>query len=339
MKSSSIIKDLSNSCVDDAGRAYGYFFFDSRDSQKGLQRHEHLIRSLIWQFSQQYDAFPKALIDLYNQCRSGGQQPSTESLQNTLLLILDGFRHAFLVVDALDECTEQSKLLKWINEIARWKGGKLHLLATSRHERDIEKGLQSLRPILISLEGASVDLDIEAYLDQMLRDDLNQMEWSWDEEICAQVKTSLSQGAQGMYGFCASTPFMAYPSPRFRWVALQLDELRRCRSRYQIEKQLVCLPKDLYESYDRIVQRIDERDCKDARKVFHWLAFSTRPLELVELAEVVTVDFESQDEPSFDRKRRYYDPKAILSVCSGFVSVMQGTVNVITQGGRFALTE
>jgi hypothetical protein len=93
----------------------------------------------------------------------------------------------------------------------------------------------------------------------------------------------------------------------------------------------------LYESYDRIVRRIDERDRKDAQKIFHWLAFSIRPLELAELAEVVTVDFES--EPSFDRKRRYYDPKAILSVCSGFVSITKGTVDVMSQGGDFALTE
>jgi hypothetical protein len=272
------------------------------------------------------------LIDLYNHCGSGVQQPSTESLQNTLLLILDGFRHAYVVVDALDECTERRKLLKWINEIARRKGGNLHLLATSRQERDIEKGLQSLGPILISLEGASVDLDIETYLDQMLRDDQNQMEWNWDEEISAQVKTSLSQGAQGMYGLVYPFRSRLIPPSRFRWVALQLDELRRCRSGYQVEKQLACLPKDLYESYDRIVRRIDERDRKDARKIFHWLAFSIRPLELVELAEVVTVDFESQDEPSFDRKRRYYDPKAILSVCSGFVSITNGKVTAITQG-------
>ena len=279
------------------------------------------------------------MIDLYDQCSSSCQQPSTESLQNTLLLILDGFHHTYIVVDALDECTERSNLLKWINEIARWKGGKLHLLATSRQERDIEKGFESLAPILISLEGTSVDLDIEAYLDQMLRDDQNQMEWSWDEEICAQVKTSLSQGAQGMYGLVYPFRSWLIPSSRFRWVALQLDELRRCRSRYQIENQLACLPKDLYESYDRIVRRIEERDRKDARKIFHWLAFSIRPLELAELAEVVTVDFESQDEPSFDPKRRYYDPKAILSVCSGFVSITKGTVNVITQGGSFVLTE
>jgi hypothetical protein len=117
---------------------------------------------------------------------------------------------------------------------------------------------------------------------------------------------------------------------RFRWVALQLDELRRCRSRFQVEKQLGRLPKDLYDSYDRIFCRIDERDQEDALKLLQWLAFSIRPLELDELAEVVTVDFESRDLPWIDCNRRYGDAEDILEVCSGLVSITEGMIEMIT---------
>jgi hypothetical protein len=113
-------------------------------------------------------------------------------------------------------------------------------------------------------------------------------------------------------------------------VALQLDELRRCRSRYQIEQQLGRLPKDLYESYDRIILRIEERDREDVLKLFQWLAFSIRPLELNELAEVVAVDFESRELPWFDCYRRYGDAEDILEVCSGFVTITEGMVEMIT---------
>jgi hypothetical protein len=118
-------------------------------------------------------------------------------------------------------------------------------------------------------------------------------------------------------------------------VAIQLNELRRYRSRYQVEQQLRCLPKDLYESYDRIVYRIEEKDRKDALKLFQWLAFSIRPLKLDELAEVVAVDFESRDLPWFDRNRRYDDTEGILEVCSGFVSITEGMVNLVTQRKLF----
>jgi hypothetical protein len=84
---------------------------------------------------------------------------------------------------------------------------------------------------------------------------------------------------------------------------------------------LARLPKDLKEIYDRILGRIQENDREDAVKLFQWLAFSVRPLKLSELAEVVQVDFESQDLPWFDSERRYDDTEDILRVCSGFVSM------------------
>ena len=85
--------------------------------------------------------------------------------------------------------------------------------------------------------------------------------------------------------------------------------------------QLARLPKDLNETYHRILHQIREEDRGYAVILFQWLAFSVRPLTLPELAEIVQVDFESRDLPWFNSGRRYYDPEDILRVCSGFVSV------------------
>ena len=164
-----------------------------------MRQHEDLLRSLIWQFSQQCDGFPAALNNLYDECNYGVQPPSLESLQRTLLHVLDGFRDVYVVVDALDECTDRIKLLSWIKEIADWKVGKLHFLATSRQERDIEIRILSLQPLSICLEGESVDLDIATYVDRMLRDYEDSTAWNVDVDIPDKVKMSLLQGAQGMY--------------------------------------------------------------------------------------------------------------------------------------------
>jgi hypothetical protein len=106
-----------------------------------------------------------------------------------------------VIVDALDECADRAKLLTWIKEITRWKVGKLHLLLTSRQERDIEVKLQPLGPVSICLEGEGVDLDIATYLDRMLEDDEEPAPWNEDDDIRDRVKTSLQTGAQGMYGY------------------------------------------------------------------------------------------------------------------------------------------
>ena len=186
-------------CCTPEQQACGYFFFDGRDAQQGMQRHEDLLRSLIWQFSQQCNGFPAALNSLYDECNSGVQPPSLESLQRTLLLILESFRDAYLIVDALDECSDRIKLLNWIKEIAGWKVAKLHFMATSRPEREIEIRLLSLQPLSVCLEGDSVDLDIATYLDRKIRDNEEWTAWNVDVHLRDKVKRSLLQSAQGMY--------------------------------------------------------------------------------------------------------------------------------------------
>jgi hypothetical protein len=116
-------------------------------------------------------------------------------------------------------------------------------------------------------------------------------------------------------------------SSRFRWVALQLDQLRLCVSRYDVEEQLLDLPKGLDELYDRIISQIDEGRHDVVQKLLQWLAFSVRPLELVELAEVIAVDFQAKDLPWFDYNRRYYNARDLVRVCSGLISIAEGTDN------------
>jgi hypothetical protein len=104
-----------------------------------------------------------------------------------------------MVVDALDECVDRGKLLSWIKDLASWKVGKLHFLATSRQQREIETIFLPLRPISVCLEGESINLDIATYLDRMLQDNERSTAWNVDVHMRDQVKMSLLQGAQGMY--------------------------------------------------------------------------------------------------------------------------------------------
>ena len=125
--SSSIINKLSEETLP---RGIAYFFFDGRDSQSGLQLHNQLIRSLISQFSHRRGGIPVELADLYKRC-GGYQQPSDDQLQNTLQDILDGFSDAYIIIDALDECTDRKKTLNWIKKLSQIWIGK-HKTFTSR---------------------------------------------------------------------------------------------------------------------------------------------------------------------------------------------------------------
>ena len=195
--SSSIINHLSKT---QASLATAYFFFDGRDSQRELQLHDKLIRSLIWQFSLKCgNGVPKVLADLYSQCGSGYQQPFLDDLHNVLQMILGGFDSAYIILDALDECSERSKVLDWVQTVIMHKNGniKLHLITTSRPEKDINDKFNSYH--CVDLVKASGSHNILAYLDYQLKND---SDWQkWNQEIQDEIKSTLTRQADGMYVF------------------------------------------------------------------------------------------------------------------------------------------
>jgi hypothetical protein len=195
--SSSIINHLSKT---QSSLATAYFFFDGRDSQRELQLHDKLIRSLIWQFSLKCgNGVPKVLADLYSHCGNGYQQPSLDDLHNVLQKILSGFNSAYIILDALDECSERDKVLHWVQTVIWHKNEnlRLYLLATSRPEKDINDKLNSYH--YVDLVKASGNYNIVAYLDYQFQND---SDWQkWDQEIQDEIKSTLIKQADGMYVF------------------------------------------------------------------------------------------------------------------------------------------
>ena len=178
--------------------ATAYFFFDGRDSQKDFQLHDKLIRSLIWQFSLKCKGrVPKVLVNLYAHCGNGHQEPTLGDLQNTLQRILGGFSSSFIILDALDECTERKKLLNWIQTFILGKDINfgLHLIVTTRPEEEIEDKFVLYH--YIDLVEESENHDLVAYLDYQLQNDADLQKWHSDTQ--EQIKLTLMEQADGMY--------------------------------------------------------------------------------------------------------------------------------------------
>jgi hypothetical protein len=188
---------VARHCETKQSSALAYFFFDGRDGQNESQTVASLIRSLIRQFSTPYGGVPAVLTKLYNSCHNGGAQPSADSLQATLLLILEAFNDVYIVLDALDECIERKDVLKWIKDMTSWRKGKLHLLATSRLEEDITKHLRLLGPNYVYIKQDLVSRDIERYINSILYDE--DYFGQWGDEIKANIKNTVLKSATGMY--------------------------------------------------------------------------------------------------------------------------------------------
>jgi hypothetical protein len=118
------------------------------------------------QLSLNFNSPPDTLVKLYG---NGYQQPSIRALEDTLWQIFNRFHNVYIIIDSLDECTERRKLLKWFKEIAGRKSEKLHLLVTSRPEREIQDEMRLINPNHIVVGGKSVTGDIKMYIREMLR--------------------------------------------------------------------------------------------------------------------------------------------------------------------------
>ncbi|KDR71040.1 hypothetical protein GALMADRAFT_802023 [Galerina marginata CBS 339.88] len=294
-----------------------YFFFDGRDGQTDQQRHNKLIRSLISQFSDlRHGGIPMELVELYRNC--GAHQPLDYQLQDTLRNILDGFSNAYIVIDALDECTDREKTLNWVNKLvadADWNAKNLHMLVTSRPLRDIEEVFEGLDPHSIDVSEATGNQDIMEYLKFQMNSKSTFKKY--DENTQKKIESALAERAEGS----------------FRWVALQLAELGKCASTTEIADQLAKLPKGLNESYNRILRTIDENHHAHTRTFLQWLAFSQRPMTISEIAETITVDFASEG-PVFVPGNRYPDPRDVLTRCSG-LGIVTGTPTRAGWGAGF----
>lgn len=182
----------------DPGKVTAYFFFDFNDTQK--QDPELMLRSLICQLSQQSIEIPADLDALFSSCDNGHRQPLVDALLEVTRKVVQEFPQVYIVLDALDECTHRVELMGMLETIAGWQLENLHLLATSRKERDIESSIEGFvdDQSRICLQSELVDEDIKRYVQQRLSDDKNLVKWTKDAVIKQEIENALMTGARGM---------------------------------------------------------------------------------------------------------------------------------------------
>ncbi|CAA9959481.1 Arp Ankyrin repeat protein [Pyrenophora teres f. maculata] len=287
--SSTIIEHLLQHCYDDTSMVTAYFYFDFNDTQK--QDPELMLRSLLYQLLQSSVVIPKGVDALFSSCENGKRQPSLHTLLEVTRQAIEDFTHVYVILDALDECTQRSELMDMLETPKEW---------------DIETSLESYvgEEDAICLQREVVDQDIQRYVQQRLRDKKTRLtKWTQDAAISQEVEDALIRGAHGM----------------FRWAVCQLDTLVKCRNLVMLRKSLATLPQTLDQTYDRILTAISREDCVYAMRILQWLTFSARPLSVTEVAEVVAIDVAR--ESAFDRNEVLVNPLEALDICSSLVTI------------------
>jgi hypothetical protein len=110
--------------------------------------------------------------------------------------IITGFRHAYIVLDALDECTEQDDLVSFIEEITDWDLDNLHVLATTRPNQITNEYIASRTSYIINIQSTVVDEDIRIHVRERLQKDVQLRKWP--SNVRQEIEMSLMDGAKGM---------------------------------------------------------------------------------------------------------------------------------------------
>ena len=108
-------------------------------------------------------------------------------------------------------------------------------------------------------------------------------------------------------------------SIRFHWVRCQLDTISECTTEKAIESALTALPKDINETYERILLKIigrGEEIANTAEKILTWLVGAMRPLTLSELEEAIMIEPGLSE---LNTSSRLIDPSDILTICGSLV--------------------
>lgn len=287
------LKGSSSNIIDEIERqglgALAYFYFTFRRTER--QDLRDLLHSLLTQLAvkltvederqRHHYRLPTAFRDLYDNCILESE-PRMEELRAAFVGVLAESKATYIVIDALDECPikkERQKILAFLAEISQSALPSIHILVTSRREEDIEITMKNLSPLvkltIVPIQDQRVDDDIRKHVETWVKEESLYNEWTPD--VNEKVISYLSRKADGV----------------FRWVECQLVALGPIVRGSDVLETLTQMPKDLDETYARMLSKIKATKCAQAaHAILNWLAYSNRPLKLSEAAEVSGFDFE-----------------------------------------------
>ena len=275
------------------------YFFCRHDISESLKAHT-IIRSLARQLLSPISDLTKAL-DLLD--------PASVTLDFEMILRL--LRHtfppqykAYFILDGLDECelAERDILVEYLQEIQE----TITLLLCVSFRLEPDSVLRSSLERLSNAKTASIpesNPDIEAFIASELKSCLTSGKLVvGDPAIILEIQNALLRKSQGM----------------FLWVALQITSLCAMKTDDTIRHALENLPKDLSETYSRILLRSEKLGKYYQRAILELITVARRPLIAEELREALSV---VPGDTNWDPAKLVNDIDSTLACCGSLIIV------------------
>ena len=155
-----------------------------------------VIRSLLFQIALRTSSCLQALEQLYKTCENGHQQPAEDKIRSLLQDAVARTGRTYIILDALDECTDREPLLAFFDKLVKANQQGVHVLVTSRREKDIEDQFNAIANHNVNIENAVVDKDIYVYVRDRLATGPKLRKWPL--AVQDEISTVLMEKADGM---------------------------------------------------------------------------------------------------------------------------------------------
>ncbi|KAJ7574693.1 Pfs, NACHT and ankyrin domain protein [Mycena floridula] len=272
-------------------------------AQQEEQTSTQLLGSVLKQLVQQHSSISDHLVTLHKR----GVHPSIAELFAALQTEVLLYSQVYIVVDALDECSESNQARELFfssHSPGFWSlPAHVHLLITSRDILSISQEFGSTPRISIEAHNE----DLKTYIrGRMTTDNKLKKLVKNDITLVAEIVDQVILKAAGM----------------FLQVQLHLDALASQLNRKGLRTALALLPKGIMNSYDDIMARIrsqGDAEYELACQIFYWLAYAKQPLSIKQLQHAVAVS-DDMKEMDFDA---IVDVDVLTGVCAGLVVIRE----------------
>lgn len=151
-----------------------------------------LITALLRQFSSEDDRLLDQISSLKEVCEKEKRRPKRDEVSRMLTAVAKSYDRVFIIIDALDECSEETRRELLVSVRHLQNETSINLLATSRPVPEIEELFQKYP----RLEIRASEEDVELYLQSRLRD---LPDWVREDETLQQkIKSDISGAIDGM---------------------------------------------------------------------------------------------------------------------------------------------
>ncbi|KAF2194389.1 purine and uridine phosphorylase [Zopfia rhizophila CBS 207.26] len=286
--------------------AFLYCVYAERNNQTIDQLLGSVIRQLLQQVLLQQSAIPEKVLELYNSHRHSNTRPDVAELSKHLSSMVSLFSKVYIVVDALDECDDNNKTRSSLLAQLQNLDTHVQLFLTSRP-------LEEILLDAVQFKVTAQEDDVRKYLSAQIKQEsrlakLCADNGSLEDEILDKVIAKVD----GM----------------FLLAKLHLQSIASKLRVGTVRKALEALPKELDDTYDDAMKRIQKGQENDrselAMKMLTLLSYALRPLKLGEIQHaLLTMEVEA-DETSIDRGD-VYDKELLLTICAGIIILEDGT--------------